>query len=1504
MDSHQRSLLDYIYNLESEGNYNAWNDGTQLRPDTPVTEMTVKDVIKWQKENLKLPEDQQFTAVGAGQIIHKTLAGLVRNGVINLNDLYNQETQDKANSALLEGRGYSDWKSGRISTEKFGNRLSKEWAALPLLENTYRKGKLLQRGQGYHDGVGSNKALDGANSFQALLEQNGTPTVSGKSVVGSDGHGEIPKRRRYAGFGLDPDKPNRPDADDTSLPPWIKQDIDFDPITSAGSSGSGEFAGYKPITDDFEIDYKTPGQDDKSGGPMLPANWSRTFADEFTDSGIYTAVKYEVNRTRYAYDPAFDALATAKSEKMSVQEARYVSQARNQNHYNFLKGNIEAEKQRNRRRQVSDKNVAMFLGAMSNPDSLITLGVPIGFGAKAVGTIASNFVRTGLKSAAAIAPLEVGLETARARYDPSNTSLESAMRVGLGVTAVGLLGGGFGAYYGKQARKGLIEDVAQEIAATNGITRNTTTVNIGKAEKANVSYVDRNSIKPDTPENIGLRAKLKVRGVAVHEGKVIIDDAVILQRFKAGKIPDNVRTPNELVEYEIHRAAAMARKTAEGSTKFETLDGQVEIPFLGKVNAGYAKEAAEEADAALIKYREENNKILQNARIEALARISDSPYKYVHRNALISKTRDLIDLLIADGGFVRGSDKTGLTVGSSVFSRRDTWNGEVDTMIAAEDKIYNKYLGLEENEVGGINVNKSFKSGDLSIGEFRNEVSRTLITGQKHAVPEINEMAVEVGRFYEKFRIPAETYGVMSAKGGLTARKLESLDKLESFVKRDIDTILKKPDSDEYAARLGELNDDLIRIQELKDEALSRMTGPKENYFTRVYLAKAIEENREAFKRQIVMPHMKQQPYIDTWVLGKAETKELLDEATDALNRHVAKKLKTDAWRKQKARLQTQVTKTQKKLDDAPEYAQWTTVKASTNPKAIEARADKFIDDLLQEGDPSQLAQFREAHRPTFGRSRVFDIQNSFLLKDGPNGNGIADFMETDYNIVGKMYVDRMAPAIEMGRTFARPADGVNWEQGLKEAIEQMKADETAAFIKNGGSLKEASDHAAELEIKILHSVDRVINRVYKNPDRIDNRAAMVLKDWSHLAFMGMSALSATTELAALVMRHGAKQVWQAAFHDLDSAMGQAAKAGVFEGKKAGAIMDVHYGAALAGFSETGVEAAMTSKPEYYLKVAANKYFLLNGLASVTSALKKMDLSIRVPDTLEKIMLVADDLATEADLTYLARFGISKAAAKKMADEPMEEVDGMWMANTDKWADENLVRTFRAAIKQGNENTILAATAADKPIIADGVVYLKSSKTVDEAADKMGWEKKGEYWKVQSGLMALPFTFWNYAIAATNKIMLAGLDEPSSQKMTGIAGLLGLSYMVAQIKTDSNRWNAMSMDEKLRKSIEQSGMMGVVQNYHDLAQGTSIGMFGVNPMPWGPKNGFNSSATDAAFDLMGAGPSAAGNLIGGIATGDLNTASWGMPGRNHFAFKNMIDATIEGIERNSAGVAN
>lgn len=1821
MDAQQRNLLDFIYSIEGESDYNMWNHGTEIRPDKPLTELTVKEVLHWQQRNrTELPLERQFSAAGAGQIVYTTLSGLVRNGVINLDDLYNEETQDKANLHLLNRRGYPAWKSGRISTEEFGNRLSMEWAALPVLQDTYHRKKRhrLKRGQGYHDGTSNNSAQVGANEFQSVLENSGTPVISGSGTVGSNGHGEnVPLRTFSAGFNSD--RQFYP-ADEVSgtIPPW-KKGLELEKRSEGDNDNDTDTGVLAPVSNKpYEDRYKTRGGSG-GGGQQLSDTWWQTFKDEWTDAGIVRHVKHEIDKVRYV-NTEFDGVAEARRTGLGIAEARYLSKAISRPHYNFLLTNIKAEQERNRRRQVSNYASAMFLGAMTNPDSLLTLAVPIGFGASAVRGFGGNFIRTGLKSSAAVFPVEAGLEQLRSGYDPSATGMHSLMRVGIATGAAGLLGGGFGGMYGRGARDTLINDMTQQIAASRGISRNSDNLNIGGGKTAKVRFVDAEDLKPE------IKTKLKENeGVAVHKGEILVDERSTLEWYKRGNTPENVSTPNELAEWQIQKAASMERlRFAEGKVDADS----VEIPVRGEVQAGWAKIATEEADEAVSKYRAENNQILQGSKLEALARLTDSPYKRIHRNALNAETRTLMDLLIHDGGFARGSDADGMGV-ASVFSRRDTWNGEVDTMIASEDRIFNKYLGLDENEFLGMNINKAVTrnkadgSKALSIGEFRDQVSKTLITGQKHSIPEINEMATEVKSFYEKFRIPAVEFGVIAQKGGLISKKLMALDEVEIQVKKDIDAILNKSDKDRYAARLGELNDDLIRIQELKDQAKSAETGPAEEYFTRVYLAKAIEENREAFKRQVVMPHMKQQPYIDTWVLGKKEAEELFEDAKTALERHSKKRLKTKAWKRRATSLQARKTKLYKDYLDAPEYAQWTRVRASTAPKAIEARADKFIDDLLQEGEPSQLAQFREAHRPTFGRSRVFNIQNSLLLKDGPLGNGIADFIETDYNIVGKMYVDRMGPAIEMARTFARPADGVTWEQGLGEQIAKMKQNETVLFanraldelprrdaeiakfekelrkqlhktsttiktsvnnllgtnpikrhprwfdkflgrgpislqLKTGKSSdalsaqhpdlakvaevlyeagfrdlkylgqgvfkkvfesrgqvvrvtkfkenygdsdfilapefrtrvgklyvevmpkvntrvseaeyqlflkdieqagympvdihmgnvakdtagrvkaidgflihnigddamnrfvngmrppastkgtvtsapfihiskpsmadsstfaqkpfasegsdhfasimnrnrrikagekvsdidtrvqaflarsnlqdpdklfglfqalddkfgipkqfidplqriffdtepkiqKAAKDHASEMERDILNSVDRVVNRVYKNPDRIDNRAAMVLKDWSHLAFMGTSALSAVTEFGALIMRHGAARSFQAAFHDLDSALGQISKAGAMEGHKAGAIMDIHMGTALSGFSETGVEAAMTSRPEFYLKVAANKYFLWNGLAAVTSRLKELDASIRVPDLLDKINLVADDLATPEEIAYLSRFGISKAMAKKMADEPMEEVDGMWMTNTDKWKDENSVRYFRAAVKQGNENTIIAATAADKPIISDGVVYLKRNAKVDTAAEAMGWEQQGDYWKVQSGLMALPFTFWNYSLAATNKILLANLDEPTAQRLSGIASILGLAYMVAAIKTDSNHWENMTLDQRLRRAIDQSGVMGVIHNYHDLAQGTAIGAFGVNPMPWGPKYGFEPTGTDAAFDLMGAGPSAARNLIGGTLSGDLDQASWGLPFRNYLFLKSFFDSLIDGYERNTAGLVN
>ena len=1444
MDGYTRRLLDFIYEAENSGkiNYDQWHNSTKLKPNKPLTEMTVLEVLEWQQANRNLPKGQQFTAAGAGQIIYKTLNDIVNKGVINANDKFTPQIQDKANEYLLNRRGYEKFKVGALSKEAFGNNLAKEWASLPVLQDTYRGSRHIATGQSYHKGVGSNNALVTANVFDSFLEGGKQFRMMSKDrVVGAATDANLATSRPNAGFWLEEQFDRFLPVKDREPPPWQKT---APPIDDFGKNAKrGKKA---PRLDE----HYTRTRRDEAQGAFIHQGSGAAFMDEWTDSFLVRGLKYEIAKKRYEMDANFHPYQVAINEGFGNHQIEYLSHARNQEHYDYLKNQIKLEGDRNRRRAISDHHFSAFVGAMTNPDTLISWVVPIGFGASALKGTVSNFMRTGLKSSAIVFPVEAAIERGRSSYDPEYNAYDSVTRVGAATIFSGLFGGALGSYYGKTARKGLINDLGREIAATKGVGKTTSKVDIGGGVKADVV-----SVNPATKIDDSLSVKIDEYGVAIHEGKVYVDEARILQRQADGDLPRDIKTPNELAEYEIARAAAL---TKNGGQKIidEAEPLVQEIPLKGDVQAGWKKktsglsedqmkqltakvdEAEQQAFEQLTKYRKDNNKILADSRMEAAGRIMDSPFKYVHRNAKASETRDLVNLLVDDGGLNQRAYMTGMTE-QSIDRMKKSWDGEVFTLLQKERELYEGYLGYSNNPtVGGIAVNKSFRTrradGEraLTVDEFRDGASKALITGVKSDIAQVNEMAEHIRAFYSKFREPAEAYGVLGRGRVIMEGRANLRQQIDEVRKRKSEDPL---DKDELAKLEKDLADLDEQIKLSKDD-------PTEDYFTRVWMPQAIEQNRAAFKERVVKPWMKQQPYVYVW------------------------------------------------KDD-----QWKFVKAKTDPKSIDKRADQIIDTIMQEGEILDLASHRAAHRPTFGRSRQFNIPNSFLLKDGPNGNGIADFIDTNYALSAKLYSDRMAPAIEMSRAFARPADGVTWQKGFEEAIDDVRAAEAKKFK---GSNKQFEDHFAPIEVKLRHLADRVTNRVYKDPNRWDNRMAMVLKDWSHLAFMGMSALSAVQEVGTLIMTHGMSRMFRTAFQNVDDATSAAMKSGIIEGEKAGSILDINMGAELAGFSETGLEAGLTSKAEMYLKTAANKYFLLNGLASVTRSLKQLDLSIRVPDMLERIIHVGDGVATTDEIAYLARFGISEKDAIRMAEQPIESTDGKaFLANTDNWGDEELVRKFRAAVRSGNENTIIAATAADKPIISEGTVYLRKNKTVDEMAEKMGWDSSGDYWKVQSGLMALPFTFWNYAMGATNKILLAGMDEPSSQKLAGMASIVGLGYMVAQIKSDPAKWDKLSTDQKIRRAVEQSGITGVLGEYTNLTQGSVIGITGQNPFPWEPKSGFYPRASDAAFNIAGAGPSVARNAVQGTLTGDANMASWALPMRNHFMLKGLFDAAVDGIER-------
>ena len=1751
------NLLNVIYNAETsyglgeDGRidpraYDTWNHGVRQRGNKPLTQMTVGEVHDLQRQNLR----SKYTAAGAVQVTYTTLGELITNGQIARDMPFDARTQDQIAVTLLERRGLSAYQSGRMSAEAFGNNIAKEWASMPVLSNTYNHaGRPVSRGSAYYGGVLNNPGRSRVNADMVagiLDDPTITPQFSDYVDVNVPTNRARIEANNYGPSGRGPITVS-----------WADPDYDIQSRTDAWM-GNGEDT--SQFSEPVMVDPLARVDLSRGAGsaPMVHGGWRQSFADGFADNNnIARSMGMSWAAAGFEREQGFSGVDTAQSAGYGGRDLGYFAQAKNQEHFDYLDRNHKTETRRRDRMAVADGWVADFAGAMVGTDTLMSMGVPVGAGYTTLRRGGAAFVRGMGKGGGAAGAFEVGAEMSRQRVNPNATFEEGLMRVGMASLMGGFIGGGTAAFTSARAAKALNE-LASEVNVARG-TVGSTELRVGgrnytvRADPSGGRVLAKGEAVP-SPKQV--EPPVRVVG-----GEVIVNEKAVIEGYRAQAKGGNGAFENatEYMEFltreaaeldviqrkmmkegkgisltsankadDIEFDAASAAKTkAEGGTfqagpskgnlnaskiagipidskKIKSVEDmekitkiadevaakardqlefedimRVELKKLGyrlddvlpqeyKAKLQAAKvEASAKAEVSLEKWRKKNNKILENKKLEFISRMTDSPYKRVHRNALSGETRDLIDLLINDGAYARAADSKGATPGPSVYARRRRWLGVARQVMDQERVLYNKYLGFDDvKEVGDVDVrnmtagkNTKRKDGSQAVTplEWRNAVSKALITGQKTGVNEMDAMVRVLQNANEEYMQVARELGVLSNIGHLQKR----IERLKGAMAQ----------TDEIADEIAELQD-AIKRQE---------NGPSEDYFTRIYQQGEIRKNREAFKKNVVVPWMGQQPYMEVWTKGKDDLAAEIAE----LRANGGSKERIDALRLRK--------------DKAPQHSKWEKVKASQKPEDISKRADELIAKILDEAEPDELNMLRDPNRPTFGRTRAFDIPNSHLLKEGPNGNGVADFIETDYATVQKVYAERMGPAIEMARTFARPVDGVSSKQGFAEALNAVKTREKIAWekskprpedmkfenehpahraaldkmglrdvhvkrmakndpqaqrieaeggklngyydastrtmyinekagidtvyheafhaifadagllkklsylrvanktkrfeellnvreryqkdwdeMKAGGRIMPAEEeyiakvfghwskrtdsktmrefldfanlhlkekmgddapqiklndneidlldktftrmrdkedldfekHWSGIERDIKFSADRVLNRVARNPQRGDNRAAGVMKNWAMATFLGTSGLNAVQEIGMLVMRHGMKRTFRTAFGEMDTTTRAAFKANADELKAAGGMMDVLEGTAFAGVAELGLDPTRISPFEKTMRQLGNKMFVWSGLSPFTARLKEIDAAIQVHDFVETIDAIGMGGANAQQLAKLARFGISETDAKRMAKEPIFKTeDGHWQANTPAWGNEDLVTTFRAAIGSANENTILLASAADKPIIVDGTMFIRNNDLVNKYAEKNGLEDAGDFWRVHSGLLSLPFSFWNYALAATNKIVIAGLDEPSMKAASGVAAIVGLAYMNAAMRAGNDEWSEKGMDERLWRAIDQSGVLGVMPMFADKAQQASIGFTGQNPFPFAPKHGYNPTAFDAAMGLAGAGPQVVANAVEGGAqmlsgnSQGVNTASWSLPIiRGHIFTRDLMDGLVDGIERKMAGV--
>ena len=501
--------------------------------------------------------------------------------------------------------------------------------------------------------------------------------------------------------------------------------------------------------------------------------------------------------------------------------------------------------------------------------------------------------------------------------------------------------------------------------------------------------------------------------------------------------------------------------------------------------------------------------------------------------------------------------------------------------------------------------------------------------------------------------------------------------------------------------------------------------------------------------------------------------------------------------------------------------------------------AEDAVASIMEEGDQMLVVEMNGIPKGKHLRHRQIAIPE----------HKIKDFIIKDPR-VARSYAARVGKRIEWSRKYGN--------QSIDDVLDDAEIEMREASYTEKKIVALRADMAFEYE--------RVMGEHIKDPSRLDNQTARVLKETAGVSYLDAAALASVTDAGMLIMERGPMKLFNGARTELDrSLLGKNRKLIPATGEATelslGGVQQRIIADNIDGIEPTAVERVLNPLTRAYYNIP----ILGNGLGSLTYFFKQVDGSYRASDLMDKVVKMANNSIDEADARYLLRYGISERDAKIMAQLPYEKGDYVLHPNIDKWpsrtrAERELVRKWNTAMNAGIGNTILHATSFDKPRIMDGTVYVRYRPWMDKIGfgksdiDQRASSSSIKLVRFESGLMTFPFQFYNFMLGATARVT-GGLADPMRRhRVTGSLALLGLGYLALNLKKDSWWFDARSDLEIFQRTVDQSGIFGVYGDIAYTATHVAIGTGLLDEKDSLLKPKYNPSFFDAVSEPLGAAP--------------------------------------------------
>jgi hypothetical protein len=500
-------------------------------------------------------------------------------------------------------------------------------------------------------------------------------------------------------------------------------------------------------------------------------------------------------------------------------------------------------------------------------------------------------------------------------------------------------------------------------------------------------------------------------------------------------------------------------------------------------------------------------------------------------------------------------------------------------------------------------------------------------------------------------------------------------------------------------------------------------------------------------------------------------------------------------------------------------------------------------------------------------KARVFMIEDEL----------IEEFLVNDIEQVAKRFVRSIAPDIELTKKFG-DIEITSKIKEIQDDYMRLMERPDADVIKLEKRMK-----ADIRDIAALRDSLRNVYGVPENPMDWKVRTGRAFRQLNYIRLLGGMTISAIPDIARPVMVHGFGRVFGDAIVPLVrnfSAMGKLTQ----QMRDMGLASDMINNSRIRQHADVTDDFLRHTMIERGLGAMSDTMGMVSLMALWNTAFKQMTGVVSMNRMIRGIDAEIAGTISKKERTYLRQNYIGKeegSSIRKMLNEHGDVENGVQMPNALEWTDRSAYDVFQAALNREVDRTIVTP-GLDKPLIA--------------TSTEVG---------------RLAFQFKSFAIAATQRIMLSGLQQKDMATLNGMLFAVSLGMTAAAFKMwDSGRGEELknwTTEKWIAEGVDRSGVTGWLFEANNMIEKATRGSVGVSALTGGKQ-----MSRYASRNLSGAllGPTAGTlNLMatatGSVSSGILGDDDWKasdthavrklLPYQNLLFLRQMLDSAEKGI---------